>query len=115
MRHLFLILVLLLSLSAPLQAKQRSVTGEALLAFCQSESQIAQARCQSYITGVVDYHLLIKGLGTAPTVDFCLPAEITAEKIKDIVTDYLMSNAQHSSFVASPAVAMALYQAYPCQ
>lgn len=71
--------------------------------------------CQSYIAGIIDYHMLMKSLGTAPTIDFCVPNTEKMSKLQDIVWVYLESNRQHSDFIAAPAVTLALYEYYPCR
>lgn len=91
------------------------VTGKTLILLCNSAKQDDRFVCQSYIAGVVDYHRLIKSLGTAPSVDFCLPKDIKMEQIKTIVTQYLMTRTEHQDFIAAPAVAMSLFSAYPCK
>lgn len=75
----------------------------------------AHSACQSYISGVVDYHVLIRSLGTAPSVDFCIPKNVTLNDLQLIVETYLFKHEQeHRDFVAAPAVALALYEAFPC-
>lgn len=91
------------------------MTGKALYLFCTSRKAQDQFTCQSYIAGVIDYHRLLRGLGTAPTVDFCLPPALDMAHIKKIVAAYLASRTEHRDFVAAPAVAMSLYGAYPCK
>ena len=71
--------------------------------------------CQSYISGVVDYHKLMQTLGTAPTIDFCVPNTEPMTRLQLIVWKYLAENGQHSDFVAAPAVTLALYEYYPCK
>ena len=74
------------------------------------------ATCQSYIAGVVDYHTLVRSLGTAPSVDFCLPKGVKIKTLHDVVLRYLKKNPEnHSEFLASPAVALALFEEYPCK
>jgi len=73
------------------------------------------AACQSYISGLMDYHQLMRSLGTAPTIDFCVPNTEKLDKIQDLVWVYLMQNRQHAEFIAAPAVALALYEFYPCK
>jgi Rap1a immunity proteins len=90
------------------------MTGKTLALLCTSTVDKDQAACQSYIAGVVDYHNLLRSLGTAPTVNYCLPDSLTMAQTKNIVTRYIMSRAEHQDFIAAPAVAMALYNAYPC-
>lgn len=71
--------------------------------------------CQSYIAGIIDYHKLLKSLGTAPSIDICVPNAESMRKLQNIVYVYLAKNAQHSDFLASPAVMLALYDYYPCK
>jgi hypothetical protein len=98
--------------AAPLGAL---MTGGALLNLCQSGKAGDQFACQSYIAGVVDYHRLMRGLKTAPAVDFCLPEKLPMADVKAIVSHYLMRYTEHRDFIAAPAVAMSLYQKYPCK
>lgn len=91
------------------------MTGKALALLCMSEKESDIFACQTYIAGVVDYHHLIKGLGTAPSVNFCLPPGITMAQIKQIVTRYLVQRTEHHDFIAAPAVSLALYNMYPCK
>jgi hypothetical protein len=78
------------------------MTGKTLYLFCTSRKAEDQFTCQSYIAGVIDYHRLLRGLGTAPTVDFCLPPAIDMAQIKKIVAAYLASRTEHRDFVAAP-------------
>lgn len=71
--------------------------------------------CQAYIAGVVDYHKLMKSLGTAPTIDFCVPNTAPMKRLQNIVFVYLDKHAEHAEFVASPAVTLALFEYYPCR
>ncbi len=71
--------------------------------------------CQAYIAGVIDYHKLMKSLGTAPTIDFCVPNTVPMKRLQAIVWVYLKKHGEHSEFVASPAVTLALYAYYPCK
>ena len=59
--------------------------------------------------------MLMKSLGTAPTIDFCVPNTEPMGKLQDIVWIYLQDNRQHSDFIAAPAVTLALYAYYPCK
>lgn len=71
--------------------------------------------CQAYIAGVIDYHKLMKSLGTAPLIDFCVPNKESMKRLQNIVWVYLAKNPQHGEFLASPAVTLALYEYYPCR
>lgn len=90
------------------------MTGKTLVLLCTSKEKEDQVGCQSYIAGVVDYHNLLKSLGTAPTVNFCLPKGLSMAQMKAVITRYIIQRTEHQDFIAAPAVAMALYNAYPC-
>lgn len=92
-----------------------------LLALCERDAaghekvKGGSAACQSYISGIVDYHNLLRSLGTPPGIDFCVPANEELNDVQTVVWDYLKKNAQHDAFNAAPAVALALNARYPCQ
>ncbi len=72
--------------------------------------------CQSYIACVLDYHTIIRALGTAPSVDFCVPQDKTLNDLQDDVFEYLLHNKnEHGGFIASPGVALGLFDKYPCE
>ena len=70
--------------------------------------------CQAYIAGIVDYHKLMRSLGTQPLMDICVPSTAPMKRLQNIVWVYLAKNPQHGEFMASPSVTMALYEYYPC-
>ncbi|MGZ9097232.1 MAG: Rap1a/Tai family immunity protein [Micavibrio sp.] len=74
----------------------------------------AHAACQSYISGVVDYHNMLRSMKMAPEIDFCIPKNVSLNQLHLQVLQYLERNPQHDSFVAAPAVVMALYEKHPC-
>lgn len=90
------------------------MTGKALAGLCSSKEEKDVFACQTYIAGVIDYHRLIRGLGVVPSVDFCLPKEMTMDQVRRIVYGYTVRHSEHHDFIAAPAVAMSLYQRYPC-
>lgn len=90
------------------------MTGKTLALLCTSKKEDDQIGCQSYIAGVVDYHNLLRSLGTAPSVNYCLPDALTMAQMKRIVANYILTRTEHQDFIAAPAVAMALYNMYPC-
>lgn len=91
------------------------VTGDDLLKLCLSTRSADAVACLNYIGGVVDYHVMMQSLGTTPTTDFCLPENMPLEKAAVTVFRYLKKSPQHGGFIAAPAVAMALHEAYPCR
>lgn len=105
--------------AAPVHAARFS--GDYLLQMCATDKDGkelvpgGQVACQSYIAGVLDYHNLIRSLGTSPSVEFCVPEDAGLNQLQVDVAAYLYKNKkQHGAFVAAPAVALALYNAYPC-
>lgn len=73
------------------------------------------AVCQAYISGVIDYHNVLRAMDIAPRVDICVPEKIASYDLQKIVVGYLRYHAEHDGFNASPAVTMALYEVFPCK
>lgn len=71
--------------------------------------------CQAYISGVIDYHLMLQSMKMAPKLDICIPDKVESSRLHAIVLKYLKKNVEHDGFVAAPAVTMALYETYPCK
>ena len=115
MKHFAFVLLLSAFLLGVLRPAQAAfMTGKALLAMCNSQDADNVFACENYIAGVIDYHVLVKSLGTAPSVDFCLPDGLKMQQITIIVRNYLAQRQEQHGFVAAPAVALALYNSYPC-
>lgn len=118
-RKLGIFVALFLLWAAPAQAARFS--GDYLLQMCLSDKDGKElvpgghVACQSYIAGVLDYHNLIRSLGTSPSVEFCVPESAGLNQLQQAVASYLYQNKkQHGAFIAAPAVALALFNAYPC-
>jgi hypothetical protein len=114
------IVVLMVGLALPAHAAR--FTGEYLLQVCASDKNGKEIvpgghiACQAYIAGVMDYHNLIKSMGTAPGIDFCVPDQEGMYNVQRRVTSYVFrKRSEHAAFIASPGVALALYGAYPCK
>ena len=71
--------------------------------------------CQSYISGVIDYHRILQSMKLAPKIDICVPTKASLSKVHLIVLAYLRKHKENDAFIAAPAVTMALYKAYPCK
>lgn len=116
------IVIALVFFSTPVHANDKAglFSGGYLKQLCASNKSGAEmvkgghTACQSYISGVIDYHKLLKSLGTAPGIDFCVPPDAPMRRLQDVVWLYLAKNKVHDQFMASPAVALALYEYYPC-
>lgn len=116
------VMTVFLLLILPLQARAAQFTGEYLLYVCASDKNGKElvagghATCQAYISGVLDYNTLIQSLGTAPSVDFCVPKDVKLNVLQKYVYAYIFKyRVQHSKFIAAPAVALALHNKYPCK
>ena len=97
-------------------------SGNYLLEMCASDATGKElipgghAVCQSYIAGQMDYHKLLQSLNNPPGINYCVPEDVPMSKLQNIVARYLLENKnEHGSFIASPAVSLALYNAYPCK
>ncbi|MEZ0224663.1 MAG: Rap1a/Tai family immunity protein [Alphaproteobacteria bacterium] len=102
-------------LLAPHRAHAAYMTTADLQRDCLSGKKEKISGCLNYIAGIIDYHILMQSLGTNPTIDFCLPANLSLEDAGVAVMMYLRSHPQHDAFIASAAVPLALNQAYPCR
>ena len=117
---IFLALLLLFS---PVKAQETGalISGAYLLELCKRDAdgneQVkgAHVACQSYIAGLVDYHNLLRSLGTSPNVDLCVPNTAKLNDLQDIVWKYLDVNTHHDAFIAAPAVVLALFEYFPCK
>lgn len=96
-------------------AKAQFLTGADLLAHCQSDEGKRVYSCMNYVAGVIDYHVVMQSLGTAPTTSFCLPAKVGIEEATVVVMAYLKKSPHHLAFIAAPAVTMALAENWPCE
>jgi hypothetical protein len=119
-------LMLLCFICLPLNKAQAQKTGALisgayLMELCKSDAQGeeqapgAHVACQSYIAGVVDYHNLLRSLGTSPNVDICVPSNASLNDLQAIVSKYLAKNKHHYGFIAAPAVNLALLERFPCK
>lgn len=102
-------------------AQAAKFSGAYLMHVCASDEQGRElvpgghTACQAYIAGLVDYHTLIRSLGTAPSVDFCIPESVDVPELQKKIVTYLKKNPEnHEQFLAAPGVALGLFESYPC-
>ena len=108
-------------LALPAQAARFS--GDYLLQVCASDkdgkelSPGGHIACQAYISGILDYHSVMKSLGTLPGgVDFCVPETENLNQVQQKVLSHVYRNKhEQGPFIAAPAVTMALFNSYPCK
>jgi hypothetical protein len=119
MRRLILLAAAFLAL-APRAAAAAHFSGAYLYHICGNGPNGKDAvpgghtACEAYIDGVLDYHNVLQSLGIAPSVDVCIPKDVSSGELRAIVLAYMDKNPQNDSFIAAPAVTMALYEVFPC-
>lgn len=114
------LLALCFMLMQPRAAYAARFSGAYMISICgvdekgREVSPGAHAACQSYISGIIDYHNMLRSMGIAPEIDICIPEGVSMNQLHLIVLKYLERNTQHDNFIAAPAVLLALYEKYPC-
>lgn len=98
----------------PVAAAAMYVGAADLARNCLGEKPQEASACLNYIAGVIDYHTVMQSLGTTPTVDFCLPADLKIEDAAYVVLSYMQSAPQNDDFIAPPTIILAMSSAYPC-
>lgn len=98
----------------PRTAAAMYVSSADLARECLGEKPEQISACLNYIAGVIDYHLVLQSLGTAPTTDFCLPENLRVEDAAFAVLSYMKGAPQNDAFIAAPTVVLALNSVYPC-
>lgn len=98
------------------------VTGGDLLAYCNMDEQGEEmvkgghTTCQAYISGVIDYHNMLRSMKIAPEVNICIPQDTTLYALHMAVLKYLRKHKVNTGdFIAAPAVTMALFSRFPCR
>lgn len=104
------------------QAEAAQFSGDYLLKVCaldQKGNEIVpggKIACQSYISGVIDYHNMLRSMDLTSDMNFCIPESTSLNELQLRVFAYMEKNIMlHRKFVAAPGVAMALFSAYPCK
>jgi len=107
---------------SPLAAQSARFSGSYLLQVCGVDEQGNELTpgghiaCQAYIAGILDYHNLIRSLGAAPAVDFCVPDGADLNEVQARISRYLAENRhEQGPFIAAPGVALGLFESYPCK
>ncbi len=115
--------MLLLLFASPLTpANAAHFSGEYLYKVCSIDKngneiiKGGKIACQSYISGVIDYHNMLRSMDLTSDMNFCIPQDTTLNELQLKVLMYLSErNKLHRKFVAAPAITMALYSFYPCK
>lgn len=119
---IFSLFMMAVCMAFPLNGVAAHFSGAYMLHICASDDEGKEkvpgghTACQAYIAGVLDYHTILKSLGTAPSVDFCIPDDVDLNVLQQQVYSFILKNrAQHRQFIASPAVSLAMHSYYPCR
>jgi hypothetical protein len=86
-------------------------TGDELYEDCLRKGRPEYARCQDYIMGIADDGRPTFGLGVFGYT-FCAPDHTALAQVTDVVIGYLATHER--DVAASPLVAHALAEAFPC-
>lgn len=115
----FCFLLVLCAFSYPVNAAQ--VSGEYLIKVCSLDRNGNELvpggknTCQSYIAGVIDYHNMLKAMDLTSDMNFCIPQDESLDRIHIRVLAYMYERGpMFRKFVGASGVAMALFDAYPC-
>ena len=119
---IFIVSIIVLCVCSIVQPAQAAkFSGEYLLKICSVDRngnetvKGGKIACQSYISGVIDYHNFLRAAGLTSDMNFCISEAVTLNEIHLRVLVYLYERAKlHRKFVAAPAVSMALLSLYPC-
>jgi hypothetical protein len=114
MKHTLLLPVLFALLLLPCPAEAIYMTAKELDQSCMADDDRNTWYCLGYIAGVIDYHVMMQSLGTAPTIDFCLPASVSVQQAAVTVLSYLKRTPQNGDFIAASTIPLALHDSFPC-
>jgi hypothetical protein len=96
-------------------------SGEYLIKVCAIDStgrelvKNGKVACQAYISGVIDYHNMLRAMDLTSDMNFCVPENVSLNELQIRILAYLYKRAKlHGKFTAAPGVAMALFSIYPC-
>src|SRR5262245_14520817 len=87
------------------------VTTYQLMAMCIVDDTKKRAECIAYIAGVVDALKAADGAGKLP---FCLPAGMTEDDVRKILTQFLKADPQWYDKSPVTPISMAVHKAFPC-
>lgn len=101
-------------MASPRPAAAIYVSGADLVSNCLSDKKQDVYACVHYVAGVIDYHTVMQSVGTAPSLPFCIPPNVSVTEAAFTVLTFLRAQPMHQGFVAAMAVPIALNKTYPC-
>jgi hypothetical protein len=85
-------------------------SGTTLLEHCVGQRILF---CHGYIEGIIDMEMFVKN-NLNLKGDFCIPKNVTAKQLVDIVTQYLNEHPVERRYTAASEVYIAITSAFPC-
>jgi hypothetical protein len=89
-------------------------TGNELKSYCTGRSGFDSGRCHGYISGVVEWQLIIAAAQRMAPIKYCLPEGVTYGQIVDIVKKFMADNPDKTHWEASVIIHNAVLNAFPC-
>lgn len=119
----FFALVFVILCGSAKEGRAARYSGDYLLQMCavnkegQELVKGGKIACQAYISGILDYHALLKSLDVEPPgIDFCVPEDVGLNLLQLRLMNYLIKNREaQGPYIASPNVSLALREMYPCK
>jgi len=102
----------MIALALMMAASSQFITGQSLSDDCAALSAARQAHCIGFITGVSDTLAYMEADAPAPLL--CIPGQIEAGRLREVVTRYLAAHPALLDLSASSLAAKALTGAWPC-
>ncbi len=116
-----IVVCVFLVLVKPSNVSAAQFSGEYLIKVCSLNKYGGEVvkggkiACQAYISGVIDYHNMLRAMDLTSDMNFCIPKGVSLNEIQTRVLSYMYKRAKlHRKFIAAPGVAMALFSTYPC-
>lgn len=86
-------------------------TGNDLLRWCTNTDNFSEGECGGYIIGVADAQEFFRAANKSAS---CVPADVEAGQLRDVVVKYLQDNPNVRNLGASVLVMAAIVNAWPC-
>ena len=121
LRNMFLIVLFGGVMLSSNSANAAQFSGEYLIKVCAVDFtgrelvKGGKIACQAYISGVIDYHNMLRAMDLTSDMNFCIPEDTSLNELQIRILAHLYKRAKlHRKFTAASGVAMALFSLYPC-
>ena len=89
-------------------------SGNELLKACSSKGQLLKIQCDAYVAGAIDASKPVIMTPDAAKL-FCVPNQITFDKLRNVILSYLNSHRRDLQYSASALAVLALREEFPCK